>query len=72
MLTEYLEGQTSLRRSFSDHNIDAGRSPSSGAGSYRLISAAGAQAAPCGSHRSIAGKQQTSCMSLPLSIDGTD
>ena len=47
-------------------------SPSSDAGSYRPISAARAQAAASCRCRSIAGKQQTSSVSLPLSIDGTD
>ena len=45
-----------FQTSSSDHSTDTGRSPSSGAGSYR----------------SIAGKQQTSSMSLPLSIGQTD
>jgi len=61
-----------FQTSSSDHSTDAGRSPSSGAGSYRSISAARAQAVASGTHPSIAGKQQTSSMSLPLSIDRTD
>jgi len=49
-----------FQTSSSDHSTDAGRSPSSGAGSYRSISAARAQAVASGRHPSIAGKQQTS------------
>jgi len=64
--------QTSLRRSSSDHSIDAGHSPSSGAGGYLSVSAARAQAAASGRHQSIVDKQETGSMSLPLSIDGTD
>ena len=60
------------RRSSSDHTNDAGRSPSSGTGGYLSVSAARAQAAASGRHRSIADKQETGSMSLPLSIDGTD
>jgi len=36
------------------------------------MSAARAQAAASGRYRPIADRQQTGCMSLPLSIDGTD
>jgi len=47
--------KTSLRRSYSDHSINAGRSTNAGS-----------------RHRSIASKQQTRRISLPLSIDGTE
>jgi len=52
--------------------MDAGCNPSFGAGSYRSISAA--RAATSGRRRSIGAvsMQQTDCMSLLLSIDGTD
>ena len=63
---------TRLRRSSSDHNNDAGRSRRSGAGSYRSISVAGARAAANGRYRLIAGKEQTGCTSLRLSIDRKD
>ena len=49
---------TSLRRCSSDHVIDAGRSASSCAGSYQLISAARAQAAASGRCRSITGRRR--------------